>query len=326
MATPESTRLEQIADLAIPELYKLLKAEDLTREEIAAIEAKALPDDVDHEDENVQKMVGALTNAKAKVLERERAAAEVLYAAQLQRAKDYLKEAGVPGADDLPESALFDIAKGLEINEDAEANPGVTEPVVVITQDDDINALVTPSGEVIGFIDAPNDDLERRLILEWLGEKLTYLDARGKGLASEKQAWLDRINRIYDPQINRVNRGSTYAKMRYQGVAQNYLDDIRTKFMESQKSAAKPKEAPKSVKVGLLMLQYTKDRASIQIVDEALAILTLTKLKVTEALKTTVSILKTGIPDAIRAKLPEDRKGDNGLFFYPGGVEKFDFK
>lgn len=319
---------DQIDASSIPELYKLLKSDELTRHDIGLIETKALPEGVDLEDENVQKMVGAISAARARCLERENALAEFMYKEQIEAAKTYLKEQGVPGSDLLPENVLYEIAQGLTNNDiiDAQCAPENAEYVQVITQDDDINALVTPSGEVIGFLDAPSDDLERRLILEWVGERLTWLGAREAGLRSEKQFWVDKINKIYDPQVNKVVRGASFMRSRYTPVAQAYLDEVRVNFLAGQKNSAKPKEAPKSVKVGLLMCQYTKDRASIQIVDEALAIVTLTKLKVKEAIKTVVSVLKSGIPDPIKLKLPEDQKDLNGLFFYPGGKEKFDFK
>jgi hypothetical protein len=296
-------------------MYKLIKADLLTPTELdTALNLAFNVEDFDPEDElQTQMFVGIklsrerLAAQKQKELDNEAAQAR-------DRAKEWLRNNNpeVP-VDQLPDPILDEIANSIN----QMMNSDICEDVTIVARDEENMVLVTDSGEVIGFLDAPRDDLERRNILEWLGERLTTSQARAAGFAAEKEFWLKKIGRQYDPQINRQTRIQKQLSFLYAPMAQAYLDEVIANF--------KGKTPPRSVKVGMLLLKYTKTQSRVDILDENKA-LSYAEENFPDAIKVERSILKSQIPDDLKKKLTEDQKTASGIFFYPGGEDKFDLK
>lgn len=320
----EETAPNPYAATPVPELYRLLKKDGtLTLEQIDQIQNVAFPDGedkIDFEDDNAAKMFGQLKKARTDATERRDAMIEDAVEKARTVAREYLVSIGGVDAAKVPDHVLDEISKSLAL---AAAQEALTpeervelEPVIVVQRDDDTMTLMTESGEVLGFVDAPHAELDRRLILEWVGERLTKINARKAGLEAEKAFWLNKITKIYDPQINKQARAAKAIDYVYSDIAKFYLDEFR-------ESAEKRKmKVPNSMKVGLLEIGYRKDTARVDVLDEAKGIVWL-KVHCPDAVKTTESIGKSLIPVPVKALLTEDIKNETGIFFYTGGNPQF---
>src|SRR5690606_20253906 len=84
--------------------------------------------------------------------------------------KKYAKENGLD-PNTLPEDILLEFGMWMEKGL-GEAEAEEDEPVSLIRKDDDVMALVTPTGQIISFIDAPiwGSEDERENVLKWVGE------------------------------------------------------------------------------------------------------------------------------------------------------------
>lgn len=304
------------------DLYKTLKDESLTTGQVQQIESAAFPDGIDgidfEDDQNAAKMLGRIQQAKRNAADREDAARTAALEAGRATARKYLEEQSVDHSI-LPGYVLDEVANSLRLQAEQTENPDGGEPVVVLARDDETMTVATESGVVVGFIDAPLANLERRNILEWVGERLARAQARERGLAAEKQFWLDKISKIYDPQINKQRRIQDSLDWAYAPMGQLYLDDIR------EQAAAKELTLPKSVKVGLLTLAYAADRARIEIVCESDAVSWL-ESNFPEAVKVKKEIGKSLLTAEVKRQLTEDQATVTGLYAYPGGTPQFSMK
>lgn len=328
MSEQEEKALGKFEGKSPGELFKMLRTDDsLTLDDIGEIRCLVFPegtDMLDVEDESVDKMLTALARARERAELRLAEIARVAQEAQVaqlevnrDKAKSYLTEQKIP-LTGISEDVLDEIWRSLDAQQD-EALVPEEEHAQIISIDEEINALVTPSGEIIAFIDAPEFDTDKKDILEYVGRTLTAKSARQTGLEAEKQAWVDKINRIYDPQINKQRRAVNAVVRMFTPLAKAYLDEIIEKAKEQC-----VKKLPKSVKVGLLMLQYTATRDSTDAVDMDKAVAYCRKQGWIEAIKETVLVSKIPAPE--KGKLTKDISNETGIVFKPGGEQTFSMK
>lgn len=310
MAEKDVVRPENLETLrGLPKkLYKLVKADLLTDKELDGVHELAFGVAMDFEDDLHTQMLAGCMASKKRQYEADKEARDRETSQNREAARTWLR-ANYPGvnADLTPEGSLDQIHASLVKAAD---DPTVT----IVSTDEDELCLVTEDGEVIGFADAPRDDIDRRNILEWVGERITTSQARQAGIEAEKAFWLAKIGKQFDPKINKQKRIQDRLEYLYTPVGQAYLDEIRAKN--------KSKKEIKSVKIGMITLAYTLTRASTTVEDDSKAI-TFCEQKFPEAVKVVKSILVSNIPDMAKAKL--DRT-TTGIYFYPGGDNKFSLK
>jgi hypothetical protein len=304
------------------ELYTMLRKDGtLTLEQIDQIKSAAFPADVeiDYEDDNVGKMLSAIKAAQEAATKRGEEAKQKAVIDGRADAAVYLLSLNVdPSA--VEDAVLDEIALALRTARDHPLTES-EETVQILSQDDDTMALVTESGSIVAFIDAPRADADRRMILEWAGERLTRHQAREAALRAEKDFWIKKINAQFDPAINKQVRAQAQVRFSYEPMGKAYLDEIREKAV-----ASGAKDMPKSVKVGMLTLAYKADMAHMEVPDEPKAIAWLEAKELSDAIKVTKSVLKGSIPLTLKAELTEDNIPTTGLYFYPGGVPQFSMK
>lgn len=310
MAEKEVTRPENLEDLrGLPKkLYKLVKADLLTVEELGTVHDLGFGVPMDFEDDLHTQMLGACEASKQRIEAATKEARDLELAQNRTAARQWLR-ANYPtvNADLTTDSALDQVHASLvKSAEDPE--------ITIVTTDDEELCLVTEDGEVLGFADAPRDDIDRRNILEWVGERITTSQARQAGTEAEKNFWLAKIGRQFDPKINKQKRIQARLEYLYTPVGQAYLDELRANN--------KSKTPINSVKIGLLTLSYSTTRASTTVEDDTLA-LKFCEKNCPEAVKTVKSILVSQIPELTKPKL--DRV-TTGIYFYPGGEKKFGLK
>jgi hypothetical protein len=185
--------------------------------------------------------------------------------------------------------------------------------LTVVSHDDELNALVTSQGEIVCILDAPYGDVERRAMLEWMGERRQGALAQMEGVKAEKQHWTDTIGKRYDPKINKLKRYAEYLEWRFAPLAQGYLDELR-------EDAKKKKQKDfKSITIGLLSFGYTSTRESTAIIDVRKAF-EFCRKRFSDAIK--IEVLVSKIPSDVRRALTKD----DGFDYYPGGEDKFGFK
>lgn len=296
-------------------VYRLVKSDALSLDELDLCHRAAFSEqEFDVENDLHVQLHHAVEEARVRLLAAQKAAQDDALEDNRDRAKRFLEKSGVDSAT-IPLEVLDEVYAGMRTpSEFVDENGEDAESVSVLAKDDDELMLVTDSGFIVSFIDAPSNDVEVRNILEWVGERMTRAAARHTGLMAEKQVWLDRINKQYDPLINKQSRIQERLRHLYTPLAQSYLDEMV--------AAAKKKgsKAIRSVKVGLLTCAYTLTRESLSVVNEILAIAYCTK-KFPEAIKK--SILVSLIPESVRGKLDVEK---TGLSFDPGGKDKFSLK
>lgn len=299
-------------------LYKLIKADMLTLEQLDEAQALGFPDvEFDPEDELHVQMFGAIKLSSQRIIAKQREEAEVQKQAERDQAREWLiqNHPEVPTAA-LPDSTLDEIYQSIMLQAHAEAGDG-SPTCNVVSRDDDELVLVTDSGEIIGFLNAPHAEMERRNILEWVGERLTTSQAKQAGIEAEKQFWLAKIDKQYNPQINKQIRIQKQLRYMYEPTAKGYMDDMV--------AAHKGKTPLRSLKIGMLLLQLTTTKARVDVLDEPKAI-AWAEEKCPDAVKTEKSIGKSLIPDAVKKTLTKEQAAESGIFWYPGGEDKFEVK
>lgn len=369
MVEEETTNLEDLRGEAKP-VYKLIKADRLTLEELERAHEIGF-DGAEFDDTNDLhlQMAGAVAASRERIEVAARAEREAEQEKGRQIAAEILQRKWGVDPATVPPEMLNSIYVSLQTQAAEAASsefPDVGQHIEhLLVQDDDELLLVGPNDEIIAFVNAPHADLDRRNILEWVGERMTTAQAKQVGKQAEKDFWTSKINKIYDPQINRQARIVARLENLYEPVGQAYLDELRLAVSESNYRAvkespqAKVKPLPKSVKIGLLTLQYRADSARVDIADDAKAqaflgqlietpevlreylsaVLTdpeeiernmATILANTEVLsgliKVEKKVMKSQIPSAIKLVLIESRKSETGLYWYPGGVPQFSMK
>lgn len=211
----------------------------------------------------------------------------------------------------IPEEYIINVGKSIVANSEIEE-----EYEAEIIKIDEEELIVTNSdGEILAFLDAPSHDtIDREKLLEWVGEKMTAAKARQAGHEAEKQVWIDTINDRFDWKIRQEKQKVSGLTYMYTPFAQQYMDDIRKKS----------KKIIKTLTVGLLKLTYRAVSASIDVVDEAKAIEWCEKVELFDAIKK--SLLKTPIKNSEHIEVIKKDPVETGLFYNPGGEEKFEIK
>lgn len=316
----ELVRPENLADLTGKpnKLYKLLKAGMILEEEFDLLHDLGFPNEpLDGENDLHTQMQAGIAVARQKIIADQALTVELARIERMALGTNFLISSGT-GIDPatVPDAIREELGRAV-LEAEAAAVDESAEPVTIMEYDEDELAFISPSGEIIGFANAPRADLERRNILEWVGERLTTAQARKAGIVAEKDVWQRKIDKQYNPQINKQARIEARLNALYEPVGQAYLDEIIANF--------KGKTKPRSVKVGLLALQYTKTSARVDIVDEEKAI-TWAEKECPGAIKTEKSIIKKEIPVEKKKALDEKQKDKSGIFCYPGGEDKFAMK
>lgn len=321
----ELVRPENLADLKgkPKRLYKLLKAGLLHEADLDLLHDLGFPDEpLDGENDlHLEMQIGIAVVRKN--MEQDKALkAEALRQGYIFLGTKFLIEtAPMVDPSTVPDAVLEEL--GVATEQVAEQSgvdldaTGMPDPVTILAYDEEELAFISPSGEIVGFANAPRADLERRNILEWVGERITTAQARKAGIMAEKDVWQRKIDRQYNPSINKQSRIEARLKALYEPVGKAYLDELIANY--------KGKTPLRSAKVGLLMLQYGKTSARVDIVDEEAAIKTAEK-EFPEAIKTVKSILKSQIPADKKKTFTEDQKNKSGIFWYPGGEDEFNLK
>lgn len=303
------------------EIYKLVKSGELSREELSCAYESAFPvfdpEEPDH--------VLMFNTIRMKIEELDFADREK-QKAETEEERQKAIEAGkvYAAANKLPEPwsevVLVELGKlclqGIK-DGDKTTNPdtGEEETLQLVRKDEEMMALVTPSGEIISFLDAPvygHDDREN--ILAWVGEKMTEADAKIAGLQAEKAVWQKKIDSTYDPQINAETRRKNSLIYVYGNMAESYLKEI----VDKTKNDKKP---TRSIKVGLLKLAYTKTRESLDVIMDTKAVMWLRKRGLHDAVKVVESVLKNNVPANVRSEINEDP--NSGMRLNAGGDDKF---
>jgi hypothetical protein len=190
-----------------------------------------------------------------------------------------------------------------------EANASTTK---VIYDSETMAEIDEETGEVVSVTDAPPATGDLIGIASWLGEKLTWIAGKIAGMTAERQVWLDKIASQYDPRIKHYQRLEKYLVASYLPIFETYARGIV--FPEGKKPRSK------TVKLGLLKMNFTTTRARTDVLkqDEAIELLraeiaarkaegdaeTAERLKA--AIKISRTLLKSAIPTDIRIPLESD--------------------
>jgi hypothetical protein len=192
---------------------------------------------------------------------------------------------------------------------------------------------------------APDDSADIEEIINWVGGRRAFAQAKASGLIVERDALLKRINDQYNPQINYYTRFADWTITRYF----NQLREFAARALVGKKS--------KTLKFNLLVMKFSSTRAKTEILEgQEDAALAYVKELCPDAVAVKESILKTELKAAVeaaqrrRAALKEayenaetqeeaaeikkeydslkalaDTKQfkENGIFFNPGGEETF---
>jgi len=185
-----------------------------------------------------------------------------------------------------------------------------TEEIIVVDEDS-MMLINTQTGQVVGTAETPPEGVEDIKLAEWIGEKRTWHKGRIAGLEAEKQKWVDTINARFDTQIKRHKDSLVW----YDTTYHDFLFKLAKKIIGNGKK--------RSAAVGLLLLKLSKTRPSTTVLDQDKAIAWLTKAGLSEAIKTTQSILVSMLPDELKARLTrESNQEKTGLAFNPGGDDQ----
>jgi hypothetical protein len=197
-------------------------------------------------------------------------------------------------------------------------------PKINVIYDDETMATVDEeTGEIYGLVAAPSGTENIKDIAEWLGEKLTWIDARLAGLTAEKQSWLDKVSKMYDPRLNHFHRLRDYLIALYKPIFDVYAKGAIFNDDGSLKTRSK------TIKIGLLRMNFRTTRARTDVLKEAEAVElirqeiawrkeqgdeeTARQLKV--SIKITRSLLKSALPLDVPITLDPD--DDFSVFLTP---------
>lgn len=185
--------------------------------------------------------------------------------------------------------------------------------VAILTTDGDTLAVVNEeTGEVIGFADAPEASGDILNLITWVGDRRAAASARLTGIECEKAAYMDKISKQYDAKINRLRRIIAWMDKFYPSQFRQYASD-----------ALAGKKA-RSLKIGLLTLKFRTTKARVDVLDANKALGWLKEHKIFDAIVTKESVSKSGLPEAVKLQLVDEKLiEESGISFYPGGEEEF---
>lgn len=192
-----------------------------------------------------------------------------------------------------------------------EETPVAEEVEEIIIVDEESMALVnTVTGEVVGYQETPPEDVEDVELAKWIGERLTYHKGRVEALKAEKAVWIDTINKRFDQRIKNHTGAQGWFEFKYGSI----LYALATRLIGAGKK--------RSVAVGLLMLKLRKTSAKMEVVNVGKALAWLKAAGLTDAIKTTESVLVSQLPADLKTKLVNPKNVEKtGLKFSPGGEE-----
>jgi hypothetical protein len=243
--------------------------------------------------------------------------------------------------DVLPKEQVSEVQSGT-----VQPDPSETTEVAIIT-DGAVNVVTIDekTGEVISVDGAPDDTAGIEEIVNWVGGRRAFAQAKAEGLKVERDLLLKRINEQYNPSINYYTRFADWTIMRYF----NQLREYAARALVGKKT--------KTLKFNMLTMKFSLTREKTEILEgmdtEALIYV---KQMCPTAIAVKENILKTELKAAVeaaiarRAVLKEayeaaetseeaaeikkeynalkkladtDLFKEHGIYFNPGGEETF---
>jgi hypothetical protein len=213
----------------------------------------------------------------------------------------------------------------IELEKCEPIEPEIPEELVV-KDEDSLVLYDVRTGEAVGYSELPPEDAEPFKIGEWISERRAYHIGRLAGLEAEMDAHLERIHKIYDPQIKRHRGAMAWFDTMYHSM----LLELAKRLIGDGKK--------RHAVVGLMTLSLIKTRAHVDIndKDKALNWLELAaenqedpeiKAKLLAAIKVEKSVLKSNLPDDLKAKLVNPVNQERtGMAYYPGGEDELTIK
>ena len=147
-------------------------------------------------------------------------------------------------------------------------------------------------------------------VIDWLGPKRAHATARLAGLEAEKAAWLAKVAAQYDARIQRQRHFIDYLDWRFGALLRAHA----ARLLEGRKE--------RTVRAGLLTLAFRRTQPRVIVEDEARAVEWLTAAGLTEAVKTTRTVLKSAIPPGVRATVTLESAG----MIYVPAEDEFEIK
>ena len=199
--------------------------------------------------------------------------------------------------------------------------PEEADSMCLSLYDDELMATVDmETGEVLEVSDAPMNTQDIVGVAKWLGEKLTWAQAKQVELEAGKKFWLDKVDKMYNPSINKFSR------------LQQYLINMYTPMMEvyARECIFNPDGTKRgkssSLKIDLLNLKFNVTRPRVDIIDQEAAIKLLREeialakdegrdeiaKQLADSIKVTRTILKSAIPKDIEIEVDPE---DHSLFY-----------
>lgn len=224
---------------------------------------------------------------------------------------------------------------------------------IVVLDEESMTIINTETGEVIGLKDTPPEDIPVVELAKWIGERRDWHKGRLAGLIAEKQHHLDKIAKVYDPQINNHTRALAWMGKQYYEL----LMGLALALIGENKK--------RSIAVGTLLLKLRKTRASVDVSDDKKATAYLDWLiqnqqdkigslkekaeragdddtgdymlgeidkenmlmeNLIACLNVKRSVFKSSLPDGLKAKLTPEHAEATGMLYTPGGEEKLEIE
>jgi len=146
-----------------------------------------------------------------------------------------------------------------------------------------------------------------------LGERIATGEARLAGLVAAKASWTERINEMFDARINQTRRAVEWMR-----TNPAHVEPLRVAAELVRANTGK-----QSATIGLVKCKFTKSRESLEVVGEAWAV-TYLEEHYPAAVKITKSVIKSIVPDDIKA-LCNDDNPETGMRLHPAGeTERFE--
>lgn len=200
------------------------------------------------------------------------------------------------------------------------------EDAIVIISDGSLVRVDVNTGEVLGFEDAPPENMAMDEVVGWFAGKFNLLNGKKSGLETEREYHLDRINTQYDPDIKRLDNSIKWLVASYENMCRGYA-----------KNALMGKG--KTVKVQGVKFSFRAAQPKTEILDQSKAVAFMMRIGVPEAVKTVTTVLTSLIPEEVKVRLDGTRKKirldgqaisvnpeETGIKFTPAGEDTFSIK
>lgn len=227
---------------------------------------------------------------------------------------------------------------------------------IVVLDEETMTLINAETGEVVGAQDTPAEDAPAVEIAKWVGERRDWHKGKLIGLQAEKQYHLEKIAKIYDPQIDNHTRAIAWIGKQYEGL----LFNLARQLIGDAKK--------RSVAVGTLLLKLRRSKPSVDVQDndKAVAYLgwlvnqqaekiddlsdklsaageagdddtisalndeiereTMLKSCLVSCINTKKSVYKSSLPENLKEGLTLENLDSTGMVFDAGGEEKLEIE